>query len=261
MKRLLYILLLISISLGSGLSAQDLPEPMKSRTNPNSFLIVNDFAKVFSDSERQSLEDMLVAYNDSTSTQIYIVSVEDLQGYAASDYAQRLGEKWGIGQKGKDNGVLILFKPRNQYGRGQVYIATGRGVEHVLPDGRTGRIIDTYMMPYLQNGDYYSASKAAIEAIMKYLSGEFTADPKSEGFDWGELIVTLIFLAFLVLFIYAGSKNQPPRNNRGSGRGGYGGFGGFGGGFGGSSRGGGFGGGFGGGGGGSFGGGGAGRSF
>lgn len=263
MKKIINILLLFYASLALGLSAQDLPEPMKSETHPESYLIVNDFAKVFNNSERQSLENMLVAYNDSTSTQIYVVSVEDLQGYAASDFAQRLGEKWGIGQAGKDNGVLILFKPRNQYGRGQVYIATGRGVEHVLPDGRTGRIIDNYMMPYLQRGDYYSASVAAIEVIQKYLSGEFTADPKSEGFDWGELIVTLVFLGFLILFIYAGSKNQPPRNNGGSGRshGGFGGFGGFGGGFGGNSRGGGFGGGFGGGGGGSFGGGGAGRSF
>lgn len=251
--------MLICTSFGLGVLAQDLPEPKR---EGDEYFLVNDFASVFNNAQNDELENILRAYDDSTSTQIYIVSVTDLNGYTPSDYAQQLGEKWGVGQEGKDNGVLILFKPRNEYGRGQVYIATGRGVEHILNDGRVGRIIDNYMMPYLADGDYYSASKAAIAVIIKYLSGEFNADSAEKYDKIGEVITTLIFIAFLVWFLYMISRKQPPRNNRGNtGRGFGGGFGGFGGGFGGGSRGGGFGGGFGGGGGGSFGGGGAGRSF
>ena len=116
---------------------------------------VNDFSNTFTSEQREDLERILLAYNDSTSTQIYVVTVDDLKGYDISDYAARLGQKWGIGQKDKNNGVLILIKPRIGNERGRVFIATGYGVEHILTDGRVGRIIDQYMIPYLQNGDVY----------------------------------------------------------------------------------------------------------
>lgn len=240
---ILFVLLLAFFSL----QAQDdvLPEPM----NPPR--LVNDFAGLFSDSQKTSLESTLRAYNDSTSTQIYVVSVSDLNGYDASDYATRLGEKWGIGQKDKNNGVLILLKPRNENGGGKVFIATGYGVEPILTDGRCGRIIDEQMMPYLQEGDFYRATQAAVDRIILYLSGEFQGDETSATPDIAGIFCSIAMIALFILIIIAKIKF-----GGGSNRGG-GGFGGFGGG---RSSGGGFGG-FSGGGGGSFGGGGAGRSF
>lgn len=249
------VLLLVTFSL----SGQEIPEPM---SPPR---LVNDFSNIFNESQKNDLEQMLRNYNDTTSTQIYVVTVNDLQGYAVSDYAARMGEKWGIGQKDKNNGVLILIKPRIGNERGQVFIATGYGVEHILTDGRCGRIIDNYMMPYLQQGDYYGASKAAAEVIIQYLSGEFSADNEEEQYSTASLIFNIIFIVGIIYLFYRISKNNGGGRGKGSsgGRGGFGGFGGFGGGFGGgrSSGGGGGGGSFGGGGGGSFGGGGAGRSF
>jgi uncharacterized protein len=214
--------------------------------------LVNDFAQTFDTSQRNELELILKAYNDSTSTQIYVVTVTDLQGYAVSDYAARLGEKWGIGQKDKNNGVLILIKPRIGNERGQVFIATGYGVEHILTDARCGRIIDQYMIPYLQSGDYYNATKAAALAIIKYLAGEFQAD--EENYSGSSLIANIVLVVVILLILYIAFKN----NKGGPSSGGRWRGGGFGGGFGGWSSGGGS---FGGGGGGSFGGGGAGRSF
>ena len=219
--------------------------------------LVNDFAQIFDNNQRANLERMLLDYQDTTSTQIYVVSVTDLKGYDISDYAARLGEKWKIGQKDKNNGVLILIKPRIKNERGHVFIATGYGVEYILTDGRVGRIIDQYMIPYLQSGNYYQATKGAIEAIENYLSGEFQADEEED--SGGSIIGSIIIILFILLIFYISSKGG--RGGKGPMIGG--GLGGLLGGLGGGRSGGGWsgGGGFSGGGGGSFGGGGAGRGF
>lgn len=236
------------------ISAQsdDLPDPM---SPPR---LVNDFTNTFTEAQKDDLEQILRAYDDSTSTQIYVVTVADLKGYDISDFAARLGQKWEIGQKDKNNGVLILIKPRIGNERGQVFIATGYGVEHILNDGRIGRIIDQYMIPYLQTGDYYNAAKGAIGAVIKYLSGEFQAD-EDEDSGIAPIIVQIIVILFILFILYIGRRNNRGGRSGGSSgpwRGGY--YGGWGSGRSGGSWGGG---GFGGGGGGSFGGGGAGRSF
>lgn len=250
--KILFLLLLVPVLLLA--QDDDLPNPI---TSPSPRL-VNDFSNTFTSEQREDLERILLAYNDSTSTQIYVVTVDDLKGYDISDYAARLGQKWGIGQKDKNNGVLILIKPRIGNERGRVFIATGYGVEHILTDGRVGRIIDQYMIPYLQNGDYYNATKGAIGAIIKYLSGEFQAD--EDNGDKGSLVgqvFIILFILFILYISYRNNKGGPSSGGRNRGGGGY--YGGWG-----SGRSGGgwsSGGGFGGGGGGSFGGGGAGRGF
>lgn len=242
--KIFIVLLLVSLPIQA---QDDLPEPM---SPPR---LVNDFANIFDESQRNDLEQIVRIYNDTTSTQIYVVTVADLKGYDVSDYAIRLGEKWGIGQKDKNNGVLILIKPRIGNERGRVFIATGYGVEHILTDARVGRIIDQYMMPYLQNGDYYNATKAAIGTIIKYLAGEFQAD--DENSSAGSVFAEVITILFILFILYLSFRSNRGGSSGGSSRPGGGFFGGFGGG---RSSGGWGGGGFGGG---SFGGGGAGRSF
>lgn len=236
------------------MQAQTIPDPM---SPPR---LVNDFAGIFDQGQKNDLEQILQAYDDTTSTQIYVVTVTDLQGYAPSDYATRLGEKWGIGQKGKDNGAVILIKPRIGNERGQVFIATGYGLEATLNDGRVGRIIDNYMLPYFASGDYYTGTQAAIRAMIGYLSGEFTDDGNNdEAPSAATIIINLLIVGFFIYIIYKTYKNGGKGSSGNRGGGGtffppIGGGGRFGGG-------GSFGGGFGGGGGGRFGGGGAGRGF
>jgi len=107
-KQLRNILLAAALLLPNISWSQDIPDPM----NPPR--LVNDFAGILGGEERDALESMLRGYHDSTSTQIYVVTVNDLSGYDISDYAFRLGEKWGVGQKSKNNGVVILIKPRRK---------------------------------------------------------------------------------------------------------------------------------------------------
>jgi uncharacterized protein len=249
--------------------AQDFPEkPIPPR-------LVNDFAGMLSSEEVNTLENKLVAYDDSTSTQIAIVTVSDLHGYDKSDYAQRLAEQWGIGQKGLNNGVIILIKPKTSESTGQVQIDQGYGLEGVIPDLTCAQIVDNEILPEFRAGNYYKGLDKATSTLMSLASGEFPADQygKSKEGDLGGLTPFVIFIIFLILMMFLrsnGGSNQKHISRKGlplwmlltmmnSGKnshsGSWGGFSG-GGGFGGGG-----GGGFGGFGGGSFGGGGAGGSW
>jgi len=254
------VLFLALFLLSLNLPAQDVPDPIYP------YRLVNDFANLFSSAEREALEQRLLAYNDSTSTQIYVVTVNDLGGYPASDYAFVLGEKWGIGQKGKDNGLLILLKPKIGKSRGEAFIATGYGLEAFINDAFAGRIVRDAMIPYFQENDYFGGVNAAVDVIIGRLSGEFDADAAGkEAFPLLEIVLLLVIVLILLsLFSKGGDQHIDGDGHHRRGGGpiffppfGGGGGSSFGGGFGG----GGFGGGFSGGGGGRFGGGGAGGSW
>jgi uncharacterized protein len=250
--------------------AQDFPEkPVPPR-------LVNDFAGMLTSEEVNALENKLVAYDDSTSTQIAVVTVSDLHGYDKSDYAQRLAEQWGIGQKGLNNGVIILIKPKTTGSAGQVQIDQGYGLEGAIPDITCAQIIDNEILPEFRAGNYYKGLDKATSILMSLASGEFPADKygKSKEGDLGGVTPFIIFIIFLIIMIFfrsSGGSNQrhisrkglplwmlltmmnAGKNNHSGSWGGFSGGGGFGGGGGG--------GGFGGFGGGSFGGGGAGGSW
>lgn len=236
---------------------------------PNPPRLVNDFAGILTSSQEDALEQKLLAYDDSTSNQIVIVTVEDLHDYAAVDFAVALGRKWGVGGKEFNNGVIILVSTGGGDGNRDVFIATGYGLEGAIPDITAGHITDEFLIPNLAAGNYYRAFDEATDALIKAAEGEYKAPPgyrgrgqKPKGGLTGIVIVLVVL--FLVISFFGG---------RGGGGGyvsrrGYRGFGGgpvifpgsFGGGSGGGWSGGG-GGGFGGFGGGSFGGGGAGGKW
>lgn len=273
MKYKLLSSLLLVIFLSSFLSGkatgQDFPDkPVPPR-------LVNDFAGILDKAEADALEQKLVAFNDSTSTQIAIVSVNDLHGYDRADYAQQLAERWGIGQKELDNGILILIKPKTtETSRGEAFIAPGYGLEGVIPDIVCGEIVDYEILPAFRAGEYYEGLDKATSILMSLASGEFTADKYSNQNkkDAGAVVSFIIFIVIVIIFIIISKSSRSNHHNigrkdlplwillglLGSGRsthkgtwGGFSGGGGFGGG----------GGGFGGFGGGSFGGGGAGGSW
>lgn len=188
-------------------AAQDLPEkPFPPR-------LVNDLAGLLSDNEVIALEEKLVAFNDSTSTQIAIVIVNDLRGYDRADYAHRLYEKWGIGQKGDDNGILILVKTKtSETSRGEVFIATGYGLEGVIPDITCAEIVDYEILPAFRKGDYYTGLDKATAILMSLATGEFPADQykgpeQNEYRGIGPFFIFLLIL--LILFIRSkGGSNQ-----------------------------------------------------
>lgn len=226
--------------------------------------LVNDYSGILCDKQRNTLEQRLVAFNDSTSNQILVVITPTLGGDDENAVAQRIGQSWGVGQKDFNNGVVILIKSKTQDENwGAVAISTGYGVEGALPDLFCKRIIDDKMIPQLSDGDYYRAVVKALDIIQPVMAGEYSyaqyrRDGRRAALISPGTFLALIAVAFILLRRYV-KKHPEQFNNNGNNHRGPGGgifIGGFPGGFGGG-RGGGFGGGFGGFGGGSFGGGGA----
>lgn len=242
-------------------------------SRPEPARLVNDLADLFTAEQEEGLEKMLVAFDDSTSNQIAVVTVPDLEGYSSSEYATRIGLEWGVGSAKFDNGVVVLVKPKNT-SSGQVFIAVGYGLEGAIPDAYAKRIINDRMIPHFMGNDYFSGVEEACEMLMKLASGEISEMRDTEEEDIAAIIATMFILFIILVVIVLVSKDNNSRGGRGNGgRNVFRGpvitigddFGGWnptrGGGFGGGSFGGGGFGGFGGFGGGSFGGGGAGGSW
>jgi uncharacterized protein len=262
--------LFLSILIISGISAigQDIPEPM---SPPR---LVNDFTGILTQGQAQQLERKLVAFDDSTSTQILVVLVKSLNGLTKEEFSDRIGEKWGVGNKGKNNGIVILVKPKYGNESGQVRISTGYGVEGAVTDALGKRIVENEMIPYFKQGDYYTGLEKATNTIMALTRGEYTADQYVKGISgnkWG-IFIPIIIIIIIILFMRRNSGDHFTTGSKGTSlwtaiwlasmmgnRGGGGSWGDFR--SGGGSFGGGGGGGFGGFGGGSFGGGGAGGSW
>lgn len=179
--------------------------------------LVNDFAALLSPHEVSQLESKLVAYNDSTSTQITVVILKDLNGYEPNDLAQRILSKWGVGQTGLNNGIVILIKPKQGNQSGQVAISTGYGVEDVITDAISKRIINNEMIPFFKQNDYYSGILASVQVMSDLLTGKYTANDYQEKQDnkGGGFIFVIIFIIFIVIALFGKNKGD---NNHTIGR-------------------------------------------
>ena len=257
-------LLLFSLSI----TGQDIPEPF---SPPR---LVNDYTGILNEKQFRHLEQKLVHFNDSSSTQIMVILVKSLNGLTKEEFADQVGEKWGVGQKGKNNGIVVLVKPKYQNEKGDVRISVAYGLEGVVPDAIAERIVNNEMVPYFKTGDYFTGIDKATNTLMSLARGEFTAEQykkKTAGNPLG-MLVPIIIIVIIIIFMRRNSGNHYSTGSKNTsiwtalwlasmmgGRGGGGSWGDFR--SGGGSFGGGGGGGFGGFGGGSFGGGGAGGSW
>ena len=226
---------------------------------------VNDFADVISSEDESVMLSKAVALNDKTTAQVVTVTVESLGGREISDFALALGREWGVGSEESNNGIVILLSESDR----EIYIAVGYGLEGVLPDSKTGRIIDVYGLKYLKQDNFskglLNISNAIInEVYIEYglpTEAEYTpidsiSQVESLGQSSGRVAVSwIIMIIILIMFSFLSTRRRGtnilfPALFLGNGRNNF--RGGFGGGFrGGRFRGGG----------GSFGGGGAGRGF
>jgi uncharacterized protein len=213
-KRVQYILSATAILIFSvALQAQVLLSP------PVPPQLVNDFAGVLQPAEIQSLESKLVAFNDSTSNQIAVVIVDNLQGYDRSDFAFKVAKEWGIGQGDFNNGLLILVKIKTAGSTGQVFIATGYGLEGPIPDIACADIIDREMLPRFSNGDYYGGLDAGTDVLMALAAGEYSfADYGKKG--GGALpgsVPGILFIIIIIIVILASSGRSNNKHLRKSG--------------------------------------------
>lgn len=206
-KRQLFTSLLLLALAITGWAQGDFPE------KPNPPRLVNDFSETLSEQEVRQLENKLLAYNDSTSSQVSIVLINSLGPYAISDYAFQLGDKWGIGRKDKDNGILILAAMNDR----EVFIATGYGMEGAIPDALAKRIVEQLIVPNFRSGDYFAGLNQATDMIFKLASGEYdAAQVPSSGRPAGVLPFLLIFvIGFVILSLI---KNRKDNNNHMGGK-------------------------------------------
>ena len=228
-------------------SAQIPPRPSVPRA-------VNDFAGVFSRSDAEYMNRVLVDFADSTSNRIVVVTVDDLGGMEPAMFAYGIGEQWGVGSDKFDNGVVVLVKPKTSRSSGQVYIAVGYGLEGAIPDAIAKRIVENEMIPRFRENDYTGGVAAALNVLMRLSAGEISYKEYEESVsDGAGGFVALGFIILFIIVLVIARRNGPTnighggssvadaifwssmlgggRGGRGFGGGGGGGFsGGFGGG-------------------------------
>jgi len=210
---------------------------------------VNDFAGVLSVPEKQQLEALLQQLERKTGAELAVVAVDSMRGGEVHDVANRLFERWGIGKKGKDNGIL-LFAAIQEH---KAAIEVGYGLEPVIPDAQAGRILDQAVMPWfkpgqtgqaLMNGAFSIARRVADASDVTLEAGALSGTPRqgsarqSGKLSWLHILFIILLIPvilrnpWLLLFFLSGGRGG------GFSGGGFGG-GGFGGGFGGGLSGGG----------------------
>lgn len=135
---------------------------------------VNDYAGILSAGTVRQLEETLAAFERSDSTQVVVLTVPSLQGEDLEMFSIRVAEAWRIGQKGKDNGVILLVAKAER----KVRIEVGRGLEGTLTDLVSGRIIRGEITPRFRQGDFDGGVTSGVSAIMAVVKGEYAATPR-----------------------------------------------------------------------------------
>lgn len=160
---------------------------------------VVDDAGILSPATRDRLTAMLAKEEQKTGDQVVVVILKSLQGSTIEDYGYQLGRHWGIGQKGKDNGALLLIAPHER----RVRIEVGYGLEGQLTDAQSRVIIERAILPAFRRGDYDAGVLAGTAAILDVLGGvDVTqAVPPAQRSGGAPPLGFLIYLAFFVIFI------------------------------------------------------------
>ncbi len=175
------------------LKGQNFPDPMDPPR------LVNDFIGLLNEQELQYLEHKLEVYRDTTSNEFAIVIIQSTNGDDIGLYSAELGEKWGVGKKGKDNGLLIVVAFDDR----KMWISTGYGLEGAIPDAVAKRIIENYMKPNFRNEDYFQGLDEATSILIGLAEGEFEADEiASETSSPGSGIIGLLVMAAFFLLPY-----------------------------------------------------------
>jgi uncharacterized protein len=259
MKKLQIIILLFVVF--SFANAQEGVEKYFPKSpNPPKLVIDDEKLNLLTTAQEEALEKKLVAYDDSTSNQILIVTTADIGDYDISDFAVALGRKWGVGGKEFNNGLIIVVLVPKDGGKRQVWIATGYGLEGAIPDITAKQIIDNDIIPNFKANDIYRGLDEGTSDLMRAAAGEYKPpagySQRRGGKKGGNLIVAAIIFVVIMIILsninrrggggmmsrrgYRRWDNSPPiwwfpSGGGGGGGGGWsggggGGFGGFGGG-------------------------------
>ncbi|MGV6829563.1 MAG: TPM domain-containing protein [Flavobacteriales bacterium] len=201
---LLVILGLFSVSVHAQFTIPEKPKNIKDQTS------LYDYSNLLVQKQKKALEQKLIKYSDSTSTQIVIIIINSTQGEDISLLGAKWGQKWGIGQKIEDNGILILLAKNDR----KIDINTGYGIEYRITDLMAERIINRIMIPEFKKGLYYTGLDKGTDAIFQALNGEFkeNRDFNNQQFPISRIII--LFIIFMILLIIL-TNNKNNKNNRG----------------------------------------------
>lgn len=152
---------------------------------------VSDYANILKPEEISTLENILSNYERETTNQIVIAIFNSLEGWDIEDFSVKLAEKWKIGQKGKDNGIIILVALKEK----KIRIEVGYGLEGAVPDITARQIIEREIIPQFRNSDYYKGLSNGVSALIKAIGGEYKAE-RGKG---GEVVIALLVFSFIIL--------------------------------------------------------------
>lgn len=200
---------------------------------------VYDYGNVLDDQAEQQMVQMLQQLENSTTNEVVVMTIDTIGDAAPFEFGMEVMREWGIGQAEQNNGMLIFATTEQGPGENDVWISVGQGLEGDYPDGKIGRMIETYMKPYLGEGDYTSAFANIINVLYEEMGGEATGEPLPTEDGGGGFSIGFLILILILYFIFSGfggggrgGGRRGPRRYYVGGFGG-GGFGGSGGGFGG----------------------------
>lgn len=187
----------------SGFAQFDIPKKPDFQTS------VYDYANLLSNEEKTALEQKLIRYSDTTSTQIVVVIVTTIKGENIGLLSARWGQAWGVGQAEKDNGVFVLLAEKER----QIWISPGYGSEEVLSAGIVGEITRNVIIPEFKSGSYYNGLDKGTDAIIEVLAGKYKGRRVDEK-PKGPPVLLIIIVVIVILFLLSrGNKNN--RNNKG----------------------------------------------
>jgi uncharacterized protein len=214
-SKILVFTLILASSLSVFSCAINLPEAT------NEFF-VNDFANVINDDIETELQSIGVCLYEQTTAQVVVVTVDSLDGYDVDEYALELGREWGVGSE-ENNGIVLLMSVNDR----QVTIQVGYGLEGCLPDGKTGRILDTYAIPYLSENDFSTGLSEAYKAIVSVVCEEYGVELSDynledynsnyEEFEDETIVFAVAIVMVISLLVFIITKCNGNGSNHGGG--------------------------------------------
>lgn len=170
---------------------------------PQKFSYLVDFTNTLSNNEQSNIEKKLIDFNKVSGSQLAVVIIKSTDGYDISQYAFALGQKWGVGRKKNDDGVLMLVAKNDH----KIFIATGYGLEGALPDALLSQIIRHEITPSFKQNNYFKGISQGVDAIILAAKGEYTPDEDSD--TSLQDILPFLFMAFFIgLLIFRDSLRE-----------------------------------------------------
>lgn len=210
-KSCILAILITLVTFSFSFAQFDIPE--KPSNKKQTFVYDYTSPKLLSKKDSTALAVKLKKYSDSTSTQIVVAIINSTNGENINFLGAQWGQEWGIGQEKEDNGILVLLAKNDR----RIAINTGYGIEHLLTDALSKRIIERDIIPYFKQNDYPGGLNRGVDAIFEVLNGEYKGVRKSSN-NGSPVVPMFIFIFIFIVILISISKNRRGGGGRGGNR-------------------------------------------